>query len=310
MNYNIILCGVCDVDGSTNISMAKAFIRLGFSVIPINYRTILNKYGMEILEDLLIDTIKKYNPIVTIFCKCNNVDPEIIKKCTELTTTWLWNPDPYQTLINCPEVIEHAKNCTFSSCTGGGVAQWLTDQINKTCYHIFDGVDLDIFKPVNIENKYIADISFIGGKTTERDYFKDVLENEDLIVKFYGNGYENEVINKEFAKVCSSSKLMLSLNTFNDIPDYFSNRLFRYMGCGSCVLHLDRTETLNKFFNNMQDLVFFKNEEELIGNINYLMNNQKEIGRIGINGRDLVLNRFTWFHSMISILEIIKREVV
>uniref|UniRef100_A0A6M3XDL3 Putative glycosyltransferase n=1 Tax=viral metagenome TaxID=1070528 RepID=A0A6M3XDL3_9ZZZZ len=302
----VVLVGVLDNVSSTNVSMAKAFMAFNYSVVPVNYRTIINKYGMLVFEELLLHTIQNYKPEFVLFSKTNGINPELITKCNKYTKTFYWFMDSITVAASAPYYVEYAKNANYVSCTGGGVAQWFTEQTGKPCYHIFDGGDIDIFKPVEQDEEYIADISFIGGKTTERDYFKDVLENLDLDIKFYGNGYGKEVINEEFAKVCASSKLMLSLNTFNDVPDYFSNRLLRYMGCGSCVLHLDRTETLNKYFTHMQNIVFFKNEEELIDNINYLINNPDEITKIGINSRDLVINKYTWYNSMNAVLNIVR----
>ena len=48
MNKTVIICGVLDKKGSTNISIARSFLRFGYNVIPINYRTIIQKHGIEI----------------------------------------------------------------------------------------------------------------------------------------------------------------------------------------------------------------------------------------------------------------------
>ena len=298
----VVLAGVLNKRGSTNISMAKAFMQLGFSVIPVNYRSIISKYGIQTFEEILLDLVEQHKPYITLFSKTNGIDPELIKKCNEHTKTVYWFMDSIEVSASASFFVEYAKNANYTACTGGGVANWFTEQTGKTCYHILDGVDIDVFKPMHKVDEYVADISFIGSKTTERDYFKDVLENEELEVKFYGNGYSKEVINEDFAKVCASSKLMLSLNVFNDVPYYFSNRLLRYMGCGSCVIHLDRTKTLDKFFTHKKDILFFENEEELLQNIEYCLNNPKEVAKIGINARDLVLQNYTWLHTISNII--------
>ena len=121
-NNLVCIVGVLDKEGSTNISQAKAFIELGYDVIPINYRTIINNYNISDFENLLISTLKKYRPFLTLFSKCNGIDSNIIKECSKYSNTWLWNMDPINTIRNCPEVLGHAKNADFSSCTGGGVS--------------------------------------------------------------------------------------------------------------------------------------------------------------------------------------------
>ena len=295
MNKIIVSVGVHDVRESTNISMCKAFYRLGFGVIPVNYRTIIKNHGMSTFEEVLLEVVKKYKPFLTIYSKCNSINPEIITRCNDYSISWLFNMDPAATIERCPEVIEHAKRAHFSSCTGEDIALWFMKSGVKQCYHLIQGVDQDVFKPMPINASYKTDISFIGNKTEERERFKNILEKNGFDVRFYGNGFEKEVINEEFATVCSSSKVMLSMNTINNVHrKYFSNRLLRYMACGSCVLHYDSTSTLGQFFENKKDIIYFKDEDELM---NILKNiTDESIYKIGIDGRERVLSNFTWEH--------------
>jgi spore maturation protein CgeB len=299
MNKLVIIVGVLDIKRSTNVSMARAFMNFGVNVLPINYRTIISQYGLLTFEKLVLDTIKKHKPHLVIFCKCNGVNPNLIKECTKLAKTWLWNPDPYQTVDQSPEVIEHMKNCTFCSHTGGGVNEYYTKRYNlSNSFHIFCGLDVVQYKPTVPVDEYKADISFIGNETPERNRFKEVIESTGIDVKFYGQGYIKPVYGEEFSQVCSSSQMMLSLNTYNNIPDYFSNRLLRYMGCGACVLHYDPTGTINKYFTD-EEIIAFKNEDDLRDvfkrNYNY--------GKIALNGREKVLNNYAWEHTVSQILE-------
>lgn len=228
-NKLVVIVGVLDKLGSTNISQAKSFYKLGFNVVPINYRTIITKYGKDIFYDILLETIKKYKPFLTVFSKCNGFESDIIDQCNKYTNTWLFCMDPIATIEQCLEVVEHAKRTHFSSCTGLDIAGWFVKNGVKNCFHLLQGVDQDVFKPIEIDEAYKADVSFIGQKTQEREEFRKVLVNKGIDVKFYGNGFGKEVINEEFAKVCSSSKFMLSMNTVNNIhTDYFSNRMLRY----------------------------------------------------------------------------------
>jgi len=306
MKHTIIIVGVLDKKGSTNISQAKAFIKLGWNVIPLNYRTIIIEYGMKFFENILIDTVKEHRPSIVLFSKTNGIDPELIKRCGEYTNTFYWFMDSIQIAEGIPGILDNAKNSNFVSCTGGGVSDWFVENGVQKCYHIFDGVDTDIFKPVESFDKYKADISLIGSRTTERDKFKQALER-DFDVKFYGNGYGGEVINEEFAKVCASSKIMLSMNVFNTAPRYFSNRLFRYLGCGSCVAHWDSTGTMDEFFENDKELILFNTIEELKNKVKYLLQNEDKAGEMAIRGRELVLNNYTWMHTVSKIIEVVNK---
>jgi len=299
----VCIIGVLDKYGSTQIPLAVSFMRHGYHVVPINYRTVIVTKGMEFFENLVLYTMQTYHPILTIFCKCNGVNPDLVAKCRKFSITYLHNPDPQPTIERCPEVIEHAKNAHFSSCTAKDMVEWFESKGVKNCYHIIQGVDPYIFKPVEPNNEYKADISFIGTKTPERDKYKKALEDEGLNVKFYGQGYGKEVVEEDFAKVCASSKFMLSINTYNNLHlEYFSNRLARYLACGVCTLHLDETGSLNKYFEDYKDIIYFSDELSLMNAL--LFTKEEDIGKIAISGREKVLQGFTWDHKVRDILRI------
>jgi spore maturation protein CgeB len=285
--------------------MAKALIKLGYQVIPISYRDIISKHGHDYYYKYLIYILKEKQPFLTIFCKHNGVNSEIIKECNKFTKTWLFNPDPRKTIEQCMEVVEQAKLTNFCSSTASDVSDWFKS-FGANSYHIIQGVDTEIFKRVEPEEKYLADISFIGTKTKERDEYFNILKESGYNVKFYGTGYsENEMIDEEFSKICSSSKCMLSLNTYNNQhKDYFSNRLVRYLACGSNVFHLDTTGTLEKYFRDGIDIFYFKDKYDLL-------NKLLEIG-IENNINHVAISRikegFTWEVKMKRLLDIVGKN--
>lgn len=299
----ICIIGVLDKYGSTQIPTAVSFMRHGYHVIPINYRTVIANRGNEFFEKLVLHTVQKYRPVLVMFCKCNGVNPELVTKCSKLSITYLHNPDPRPTIERCPEVIEHAKRAHFSSCTAKDMVEWFELEGVANCHHIIQGIDPYIFKPVEALYKYKADISFIGTKTPERDKYRKVLEDEGIDVKFYGNRYGGEVVEEDFASVCASSKFMLSINTYSNMhTEYFSNRLMRYLACGVCTLHLDDTGTLDKYFENYKDIIYFNDEISLMNAL--LFTKEEDIGKIALSGRERVLRTHTWDHKVRDILRI------
>jgi hypothetical protein len=297
----VVLVGVHDVIGSTNIPMAISFIRAGYDIIPINYRTIIRKYGLDYFYGLLLYTVKKYKPVLTLFSKCNGISSEVVRSCNDHTTTFLWNMDPIQTIKQCPEVIDHAKLAHFSSCTSPTVAEWFEKQGVEKCHFILEGFDSDVEGPDVPEEKYKAQVSFIGTKTETRDHFLDILDKNNIDAKFYGDGYGPKVHDKEFSKVCSSSDFMLSINTY-EIPNYCSNRIIRYAGCGSCILHYDpNNNNLGNLFSK-DEVIIFRNDKELIGKIN---NTDLQARRqYTINAREKALSNYTYDHTIHKILEV------
>lgn len=304
----VIFVGVLDREGSTNIPMAASFTKLGIQVIPVNYRTIISKQGLIFFEEYLMFLVKKYKPILTLFSKCNGIKPEIVSECSKYSVTWLFNMDPKPTIERCPEVIEHAKNSHFSSCTAKDMVEWFESFGVKNCYHMIQGIDQDVFKPIDPVEEFKADISHIGTKTPERSDFKKALEDAGFSVKFYGMGYSpKEMFDNDFNKICASSKFMLSMNTYNNIhQEYFSNRLLRCIACGTCTLHYDSTNSLNKYLTNGKEVLYFKDSDELI---NILKNTTDEKAcEIAIAGRDKVLNNYSWDRIIYTMLSIVNPQ--
>ncbi len=301
---NVVIVGVLNNPLSSNVWMANSFIKCGLNVIPVNYRTIIQNYGHTFFKDLIIDTVKNHSPYLTIFCKCNGVDPNIISECSKFSPTWLWMPDSYIVAQQHPEIVEHTKRTTFSSCQSQTTVDYFKEKGAKNCYHIYEGIDKDVHYPVEPVEKYKADVSFIGSRTPERDKYKKLLEDEGYTTKFYGEGYSGVVSAKEWREICSSSKFMLSINTFNDIPDYFSGRVFEYAGSGACILHYNPSGGSITPFEENKEIVYFKDEKDLLSKLKniYTITARK----IGINGRKKVMEKYTLDHSVRQIINIVE----
>jgi len=301
MGKSIILLGVLDTPNSTNIPQLLAFQRADYEVTAVNYRTIIKDKGMSFFEELLLHTVKSQKPELVLFSKTNGINPELIKECNKYSKTFYWFPDPYQTAERIKFVTEYAKNATYASCTSMSTVDWFKERGVDPCYLILEGFDYDVLGPTPMYDKYKADISFIGTKTKERDMYKDRLEKVGYDVKYYGPEYSGGFITgKEFAKVCSSSKFMLSLNTYNNTPNTFSDRLILFTGCGACTLHFDSTKTLNNYFKDKEEVLYFSDVDELLQILNDT-NDRTALG-IAINGRERTLNMYTWDHTINQIL--------
>lgn len=300
---SVIIVGVLDNPASTNVFQAIAFMKKDYKVVPINYRTVISKYGLDYFNGLLLHTIEKYKPYLTLFSKCNGINSDIILECNKHTKTWLWDMDFIDTIKMCPEVVTHAKNTHFSSCTSIPTVSWFKEQGVENCYHIFEGIDTNTFRPTQPVEELKADISFIGTRTELRDEYINVLKENGYDIKYYGQGYEESVVNEKFADVCASSKYMLSLNIHNNMPEYFSDRIMRYLGCRTFTFHLDNTGTLNKWFEDGKDLVYFKDIDDLLVKLKLVTDEQ--YNSVKENGYKKVLNNYTWDHSVEKILEIV-----
>ena len=115
----------------------------------------------------------------------------------------------------------------------------------------------------------------------------------------YGVGYINSKGNMNFFKqndIYNGAKIILSINHFNDVELYFSDRQLISMASGTLTL-CHYIPGLEKYFKNKEELVWFKTEEEALELANYYLNSnhQEEVEYIGKNGSKKVLEEHSYF---------------
>jgi len=298
----VILVGVFD-RGSTNVAQAKALVKLGCDVIPVSYRSIIQQNGPEYFHRYITTLVYNYKPFVVIFSKINGVHPQTVEICSNHARTWYWLMDS-NIVYRKINAQEYVSRCHFASATAPDVVELFKD-INPNSFHITEGLDTDFFKPVEPVEELKCDISFIGTQTPERDEYYKALKEAGFNVRFYGPQYSGQnVVDEDFAKVCSSSKFALSLNTYNNIKNYYSDRIIRLLGCGVCTFHLDTTGTIDQYFKNGKEIVYFTDSIDLITKLKSI--SDETVAKIALKGRDKVLSSYLWEHQLIKLLRVVE----
>ncbi|MGR3302298.1 MAG: hypothetical protein ACUZ8I_07315, partial [Candidatus Scalindua sp.] len=92
------MVGVLDVPSSTNVFMAKGFEQLGYEVDAYNYRTRIKETGglFNMWDDFRFFLLKKRYELI-VFCKTNQMHPELLDEAKESGPTWYWFMDPIGT---------------------------------------------------------------------------------------------------------------------------------------------------------------------------------------------------------------------
>lgn len=296
----ILLVGVFNVENSTNVFLSKAFKKAGNEVVEFDYRYLASQIGPDAMNSGLAYEVIKEKPDLVFICKGDQLAVSTIKNITERTKTFYFYMDPIFT--TAPHFIKLAQACTYASCTGLGVAKYfVTGGVEKT-FHIFEGVDPEYYYPVEEDPYFKANVSFIGSRTAERmDYLYNL--GAKHLPRVYGEGFGSNVQGEVFRKICSSSKIMLSINSQNDISAYFSDRIFLYSACKAFVFQ-KYTPELEDYFENGKHLIWFHDINELVALADeYLVDSKEEERRqIAENGYKHVLENYTWDVTVNKIL--------
>ncbi len=234
MKNKILIVGVLDVEGSTNIYMKKGFEKLGYEVDVYNYRTVMRVVGMQGMwknfETFLIG--RSYDLIV--FCKTNQMHPDLLSIASEVGPTWYWFMDNIE-VARAIHASTYAQNATVASATSSDVADRFR-MVNKNSHHIFEGYDPDTYFYEDIAK--IHDVTFIGNATIPRIIEINNIRSKGVDVTIFGEGWpsgmnaERPVFAEDERTEMNHSKIVLNL-CHNDV--IFSDRVVKALGCGAVV---------------------------------------------------------------------------
>jgi len=113
----------------------------------------------------------------------------------------------------------------------------------------------------------------------------------------YGTGYKHSKGHLNFFKqndVYNAAKIVISVNHFNDVEMYFSDRQLVSMASGTLTIS-KYIPGLERYFENKKDLVWFNTKEEALELAKYYLSHPEEAEEIGRNGAKKVLEEHTFY---------------
>ena len=178
------------------------------------------------------------------------------------------------------------------------------------------GYDPHIYTPFGRRLLKSYDVVFMGNNyqtTFELSTFR-----KDMVNRLYGTfgdhfglfgqGWERSAGEcgtnpRKEAMIYRSSKMAISLSHY-DLQRYFSDRMFRLMGCGTLCL-VKSYPGLEIDFTDGENVVVWKTLDELCEKIRYYLDHPQERLRIARKGAELVESRHTWYARMNNVHECI-----
>ncbi|MGB3545567.1 MAG: glycosyltransferase, partial [Saprospiraceae bacterium] len=105
------------------------------------------------------------------------------------------------------------------------------------------------------------------------------------------------VYDDDYSALISSSKFSLGFLS-KHFPEYHTTRTFEILACGTALLTERTPETL-AFFKD-DEVIFYKNKDELIEKIKYYKNHDEELEHLINKGREKVVKSGYDYHSILS----------
>jgi len=297
------------------ISIAKklsnGFIRLGHDVTNISDRDIIKfnrnismQSGIDYLNKIFYESVENYNPDLILLGHTDNLKHETLDKIKNSNKNikiaqWfednlaLNGPDPFS---NQKRLLQYEPFIDYNFITTApSVLPFLSNK--KNYFYLPIPVDKNI-ENLNIynENESVHDLFFTmshgvnrgvlkANKKDERDSFiqKLIEKNPNIVFDIYGYNNRQPIWSQNFYNTIRLSKMGLNLSRTNSIKYYTSNRISSLIGNG-LMTFIDHKTQLNDFFNS-DEIVFYKNINDLSNKLNYYKNNDKLRKKIALNGQ-------------------------
>tara|TARA_B100001989_G_scaffold247012_1_gene218654 strand:- start:3203 stop:5338 length:2136 start_codon:yes stop_codon:yes gene_type:complete len=302
---------------NTGRRLNNGFIRLGHSVLGFSDRDIQKYYkslrdfkGSKILNDKLKKTCYNYKPDLIITGHADLISRDQIQELKEEnpnTKFAQWFLDPLNK--NGPDYERNKSRIldkidlmdgTFVT-TSPSALNFLKH--DEKSFYIPNPSDSSFETLNNFKRSCSVDVFFAlshgvhrgklkSGKTDDRIVFLNKLQNITHDVKFdiYGINKVQPIWADHYFKTIYNCKMGLNLSRGDAIKYYSSDRITQIVGNGLVCL-IDEKTRYNDFFNK-NEMVFYKNVDDLSEKIQKISNDEKLRKKIGYNGKKKYMKFF------------------
>jgi glycosyltransferase involved in cell wall biosynthesis len=300
---------------NTGTRLNNGFIRLGHNVLTISDRDIINKNrtvrdfnGKKSLQESIISSFGNFMPDCVILGHADSVTNETLhnlKSINKNLKVSQWFLDPLgkygpDHIKNTKRVTDKKEfiDTTFLTTDPNSLSYKIENSyfIPNPCDHSFETLK-------NYENECENDIFFAmshgvhrgalkRGKTDNREIFinKLISKNKNINFDIYGMNNVQPVWGSDFLKKISTSTMGLNLSRGKPIKYYSSDRIAQLLGNG-LLTFIDEKTYFNDFFTKDQ-IVLYKNLEDLSYKINKYKKDNTDRKRIAKNGKEIYLKEF------------------
>ena len=282
---------------------SKGFIRNGHDVLQFSYRQMLlqhspfskkrlaRTFGKPATNRLLLELARHYQPDIVLLAVFKDIDAQII---AELKSTlpeavfMAWYGD-VQVGLPAP-LAAIAPHLDWFLATSSGELLQLCKEVGCThCAFMPNPCDPDIEYRRPHDARRHCRLLFTG-KAKHRQQGQDPMRSEliDHLVRHrklthYGRGGLPPLKGQDYLSTISNCDIAVSINAFNDIRLYHSDRLIQYLACGAFVL-AKRVPDTELLFTHNKHLVYFDTIEQCTDLIDKYLPDEPARRRIAESG--------------------------
>ena len=252
----------------------------------------------------MIETFKNYNPDILFFGHTKNLDHDTIDKFKTINKNLIisqWNEDPIMPSLdyskkNVENIFTYSKivDHTFITTHPLELKKQIKDIENTHFFFVPVDKNIECYDVFKLNPK--KDLFYAMSHGVNRAVLKEGIEDDrinflNLLVKkipnikydFYGFANKQPIWGSEFFKSLINSKMALNLSRGKPTKYYSSNRIASIMGNG-LLTFIDERVGMSDFFNK-NEIIFYRNINDLSDKIKFYSKNDKLRKKIARNGK-------------------------
>ncbi|MDA9928082.1 glycosyltransferase [Candidatus Pelagibacter sp.] len=300
---------------NTSRRLNNGFVRLGHNVLTISDRDLIHNSknitdfsGKKKLQRSLIDTSMNFKADCLVLGHADAVSKEtldLIKNKNKNLKICQWfldplsktGPDYKKNNERILDKLDFIDSTFLTSCPS-----ILSKKIDNS-YFMPNPSDQSFEILKNYEQNCINDVFFAmshgvhrgdlkKGKSDNREVFINKLLRDNQNIKFdiYGMNNVQPVWGDNFIQAISNSSMGINLSRGQPVKYYSSDRIAQLLGNG-LLTFVDQKTQLSDFLTNDQ-IIFYKNLDDLSYKLNKYKKDRKEAKRIAKNGKTVYLKKF------------------
>lgn len=276
-----------------------AFKKMGIELFEFDFYTYYHKFNREKTAKEFLDKVSQIQPHwVHMQLQFEGmIDPDVVAMARNICPQAIftnWSGDICKNVVQYFVDISKIVNYSFLSNTGQ--IPLYIDAGGQNIRYWQIGYNPDKFKPLH-KQQFKYQVAFTANCYPDSQYPDAKLRKDIAIIlrkKFgnkaglFGRNYPSGlnvgwIAPSKLNDVYNDSVCVLSVSNFNDVEDYFSDRLLYCIASGRPTI-VYRFPGLEKYFDDNKDIMVAHNINEIISHINKLNQNLELANVIGNNG--------------------------
>ena len=279
--------------------------------------------NVDLISKIKIDELKKLNYIKLIFCShCAPISEKMIKNFNNIDFILTCTEDYKKKILRATGKPVYLMQHAYSNET---VIKYNSRKrdidvtfigslfINKKLHLERIEIIYDLLK--KFDNRFIAInfsnyffihlIIFIMKSLFNKDFYKKNLLYKLMFVYFFSN---KPIFGTSMFEIFNKSKILVNMH-IEDTKYAGNMRLFEGTGSG-CLLLTDKKKDLKKLFKLNNEIVVYKDKDDLITKIKFFLKNNITLSRIAKNGRNKTLKSHNYEKRLNILDKIIKKNLL